>query len=152
VAETISGSVALNAGIVVLVALYFVVIVGSLVMMIVAVVDMAKRPEWQWKLAGQEKVVWILVVVLVNVLAIPALIYWFRIRKRLMAVEEAAAAGVFGPGQMSYGGWEPTPSYAHGASGLPGPGWHHDPSGQFPFRWWDGARWTDCTSGDPVPS
>ena len=67
-----------------LVVIYLVVIVGSLVMMIVSLVDIVRRPEWQWKLAGQEKVLWLLLVILVNILAITSLIYWFSIRKKLM--------------------------------------------------------------------
>ncbi len=45
-------------------------------------------------------------VVLVNFLAIPSLIYWFNVRKKLVAVEQAAA-GRFGPGHMTYSGWQP---------------------------------------------
>ena len=60
-----------------LIVLWFVIIIGSLVMMILALIDIVKRPEWQWKLAGQEKVLWLLLVILVNFLAIPSLIYWF---------------------------------------------------------------------------
>jgi Protein of unknown function (DUF2510) len=149
-AETVAASGVLDTGIVLLVVLYLVVIVGSLVMLIVAVVDMAKRPEWQWKLAGQEKVVWILLVVLVNLFAIPALIYWFNIRKKLVAVEQAAAAGQYGPGHMTPGGWEPMPAYPYGFATVPGPGWHPDPSGQSPLRWWDGTRWSDYTWRDPT--
>jgi Protein of unknown function (DUF2510) len=26
------------------------------------------------------------------------------------------------------------------------PGWLPDPSGQWQWRWWDGARWTDTTA------
>jgi hypothetical protein len=132
--------------------LYLVVIIASLVMLIVALVDIARRPEWQWKLAGQEKVLWLLLVILVNVLAIPALIYWFNIRKKLIAVEKAAAAGYYGPGHLTYGGWEPVPpTRAHYAGAAP-PGWHPDPSGQYQFRWWDGTQWSDHTWNDHTPS
>lgn len=34
----------------------------------------------------------------------------------------------------------------------PPPGWYPDPSGQAPFRYWDGARWTEHTNnGTPAP-
>jgi len=62
---------------IVLIVLYGVVLIGPLVMFLVAlvalvdVVDVVKRPDWQWKLTGQE---WILLVILVNFLAIPALV------------------------------------------------------------------------------
>jgi hypothetical protein len=138
-----------NAGIgallVILFVLWFVIVIGSLVMMIVALVDIVKRPEWQWKLSRQEKVLWLLLVILVNFLAIPSLIYWFNIRKKLKVVEESAANGLYGQGHMTYAGWEPVPvPIPH--SGAAPPGWYPDPGGQWPFRWWDGAGWTEHTS------
>jgi hypothetical protein len=137
-----------GAGVFFLFALYFVVIIGSLVMLIVALVDIVKRPDWQWKLAGQEKVLWILLVILVNVLAIPALIYWFVIRKKLIAVEQAGASGHFGPGHMTYAGWEPTPP----GTWMSPAGWHPDPSGQHRSRWWDGVRWSEHTHDGEAPT
>jgi hypothetical protein len=134
----------LGPGLVVVFILYGVVIFGSIAMLIVALVDIIRRPDWQWKLAGQEKVVWILLVILVNFLAIPALIYWFSIRKKLIVVQLAAAAGAYGPGHVTYAGWEPQP-----ATMVP-PGWHPDPIGQRGYRWWDGIRWSGYTwNGDP---
>ena len=88
---------------------YGVVILGSLAFMIVALVDIVRRPDWQWKLAHQEKMLWLLLVILVNFLAIPSLIYWFSVRKKLLAVDEQAKAGAFGPGHMGWTGWEPGP-------------------------------------------
>lgn len=137
-----NGSGVFGAWVVLLFALYSVVIVGSLVMFVVALVDIIKRPDWQWKLAGQEKVLWLLLVILLNLFAIPALVYWFNIRKKLIAVEQGAAAGRYGPMRMAYGGWEPVPPVSP-------PGWHPDPSGQQRWRWWDGTRWSEHTSGGP---
>lgn len=35
---------------------------------------------------------------------------------------------------------------------MPDPGWYQDPSGEAPFRWWDGRQWTGYTSsGEPSP-
>ncbi|HUY66846.1 MAG TPA: DUF2510 domain-containing protein [Acidimicrobiales bacterium] len=145
-----TGSGAFGVGLVVLFVLYLVVIVGSLVMLVVALVDIVRRPDWQWKLAGQEKVLWVLLVVLVNVFAIPALIYWFRIRKKLIAVEGAAAAGRYGPGHMTYSGWEPSPPVPNPYPAAAPPGWHPDPSGSHQLRWWDGTRWTEhAWDGEP---
>ena len=129
----------------ILFALWFAVVIGTVVMMIIAIVDIVKRPDWQWKVAGQEKILWLLLVILVNFLAIPSLIYWFNIRKKLKAVEEGAARGVYGPGHMTYAGWEPVPApITH--PGMTPAGWYPDPSGQWPFRWWDGTAWTHHTS------
>ena len=97
--------------------LIVVISIGSLVFFIIALVDIAKRPDWQWKMAGQEKILWLLLVILINFLAIPSLIYWFSIRKQLQAVEEAAAKGLYGPGHMTYGGWEPAPVPATAPAG-----------------------------------
>jgi Protein of unknown function (DUF2510) len=134
-----NASALFGAGLVVLFAVYGIVVIGSLVLFIVALVDIVKRPDWQWKLAGQEKILWILLVILLNFLAIPSLIYWFNIRRKLIAVERAAVSGQYGPGHMTYSGWEPTPPP------MPPPGWHPDPTGQNQLRWWDGTGWSEHT-------
>jgi hypothetical protein len=90
------GSVAAVIGIAVVVVLYLAAIIAPLVMLVVALVDMVRRPDWQWRIARQERVLWILLVVLVNLFAIPSLIYWFNIRRKLEAVEAAPAAGLYG--------------------------------------------------------
>lgn len=139
------GSDTFGAGFVVFFILWFALIVGSVVMLVICLVDIVRRPEWQWKLAGQEKILWILLVILVNVLAVPSLIYWFSIRKKLIAVERAGLAGDYGPGRMTYAGWEPELLVPGPYPGMAPPGWQPDPSGQFQLRWWDGTRWTDHT-------
>jgi hypothetical protein len=139
------GSSAAGVGIAFLFIVYFVVIIGSLAMMVVALVDIVRRPEWQWKIAGQEKILWLLLVILINIFAIPSLIYWFGVRKKLIVVEEAAAAGRYGPGRMTYGGWEPGPPESTPYPGLAAPGWQPDPSDRHQYRWWDGSRWTEHT-------
>ncbi len=125
---------------------YGVVILGSLAFMIVALVDIVRRPDWQWKLAHQEKVLWLLLVILVNFLAIPSLIYWFSVRKKLLAVDEQAKAGAFGPGHLGWTGWEPGP----GAPVAIPPGWYRDPSGEHQLRWWGGTVWSDQVWDGPV--
>jgi hypothetical protein len=141
-----AGSAAAAAGFAVLFIGYFVVIIGSLVMTVVAIVDIAKRPDWQWKLARQEKILWLLLVIFVDFFAIVALIYWFNIRKKLIEVERAAAAGQFEPAHLTYGGWEPAPIFPPSCP----PGWFPDPGGQHQFRWWDGVGWTDQTWNAPT--
>jgi hypothetical protein len=141
-----------GASIVVLVIGFYVVVVfGPLAFLIVALIDIVRRPDWQWKIAGQEKVLWILLVILLNLLAIPSFIYWFNIRKKLIAVERAAAAGQFGPGHLTYTGWAPGPPVMF--AGAAPPSWQPDPSGQQRWRWWDGRQWTvHATNGDAGPS
>jgi len=144
---TVNNSVPLGAGFVLLFVIYGVVIIGSIVMLVVALVDIVRRPDWQWKLAGQEKVLWILLVILINFLAIPALIYWFSIRKKLIAVEVAAASGAYGAVHLTYSGWEPRPP------AMTPPGWYPEPSGRQGLRWWDGTAWSAYTwSGDASSS
>jgi Protein of unknown function (DUF2510) len=134
-----------GVGIGLVVVLYIVVILGSLAMMVVAIVDMARRPDWQWKIAGQEKVLWLLLVILINFLAVPSLIYWFNIRKKLIAVEQAAAHGAYGAGHMTFAGWAPGPPAPSPYTTVAPASWQPDPSGLHQFRWWDGARWTEQT-------
>lgn len=141
---------ALPVGIVVVFVVFLLVGIGSLVMFVLALVDMVKRPDWEWKLAGQEKILWILLVVLVNFLAIPALIYWFSVRKKLIAVREAAEQGAYGPGHMTYAGWEPNLVPIAYAGSAPA-GWYPDTTAPGLFRWWDGARWSEHTWSAPTP-
>jgi len=121
----VADNTGLGTGLAIFFIAWAVIGIGSLVFLIVALVDIAKRPDWQWKMAGQEKILWLLLVILVNFLAIPSLIYWFNIRKKLQAVEAAAAKGQYGPGHMTYGGWEPVPTPAMAPAG-----WYADTSGQ----------------------
>jgi hypothetical protein len=145
-----AGNAGIGMGIAIFLIFWFAIIIGSLVMMIVALVDIVRRPEWQWKLSGQEKVLWLLLVILVNFLAIPSLIYWFNIRKKLKAVEQGAANGSYGPGHMTYSGWEPLPVPVSNPGMAPA-GWYPDSSAQGHLRWWDGFRWTDHTSPGSSP-
>lgn len=115
--------------------------VASLVLFVVALVDVVRRPDWQWKLAGQEKILWIILLCLVNVFGIVPLIYWFSIRKKLVAVEAAAASGQYPSGYLAGGGFVPGPYVAPPAAWPPG--WYPDPAGGGGRRWWSGQGWTE---------
>ncbi len=103
--------------------LFFCVWAASLVYWIVAIVEVARIPDYQYRAAGTEKVVWVLVVVLAGIVG--ALIWLLARRKDVLA---------------AVGGAPPPP-----------PGWYPDPTTGEP-RWWDGVRWTAHTqSQTPQP-
>jgi hypothetical protein len=103
--------------------LFFGVFIGSFVVWIWGIVDVCRIPDHQYRAAGTEKVMWVLVVVLVQ--AIGAIIWYFVKRKDVLA----AAYGV----------------------PAPPPGWYPDPSTGV-ARWWDGARWSEVQHAPPPPS
>ncbi len=47
----------------------FVIDIIILVFWILSIVDIAKRPDWQWKFAGRDKMLWLILVILVNVVS-----------------------------------------------------------------------------------
>ena len=117
---------------------------ASLVLVILAVVDVARRPTYQ--LWPGQKVAWILPMLLGLLLfgfvgGVLAAVYLFAVRPRF------AALGPFPPAPG-----QPGPPSGYGDQGAPPyppppppavpPGWYPDPSGQFPTRWWDGRSWT----------
>lgn len=68
----------------------FAFVVLSIVLWIIALVEVLRYPEAVWRYAGTDKTTWILVIVLAG--GIGALIYWFSQRKRLKAIEADLAA------------------------------------------------------------
>jgi len=108
-----AGSSGVTAGIAIL---FFVVLFGvyiaSFVFWIMKVVEVARIPDFQYRVVGSEKVSWVLVGVLAGIIG--ALIWQFAKRRDVLA-----AAGVVA---------------------LPPPGWYPDPATGV-MRWWDGRQW-----------
>jgi protein-S-isoprenylcysteine O-methyltransferase Ste14 len=86
-----------------LILLFLLVGLVATVFCIWAVVDAVKRPDHEWAAAGQNKVVWLVVLLgswFVGFALIAALVYWFWPRPALIR----AQGGVGGP-QAGYGGY-----------------------------------------------
>lgn len=109
----------MDALIVLFVVLFFAAWVAAFVYWIVAIVEVARIPETQYRAAGSEKTTWILVVALAGIIG--ALIWLFVKRNDVRA--------------------------ATGAAGAPA-GWYPEP-GTGALWWWDGYRWTDARQPAP---
>jgi hypothetical protein len=125
--------VAAGAGFGLFFVLIMAVSVGGLAFWVVALVDCIRKPEIVYRVAGTEKVTWVLIVTLAG--WIGGLIYWFSQRARLQEIERTGVAA-FAPSYVA-----PYPGYASGPPVTP-PGWYPDPQGPG-LRWWDGQRWTE---------
>ena len=104
-----------GSGFAVFFGLFLVVWLVATVFWIVTIVEVCKIPDYQYRAAGTEKLTWILVVVLTQVIG--ALIWRFAKRNDVQN-----AAGRLPP---------------------PPPGWYPD-TAPGSFRWWDGATWTSA--------
>jgi Protein of unknown function (DUF2510) len=84
--------------------LFFILVLAALVLTIFVVVDMARRPEWQWQQSRSNKALWIVLQVVLFLLVFPAsyvsgIIYLASVRPRLIAVERS------GQGAGDHGAW-----------------------------------------------
>ena len=91
----------------------FALILGGWAFWIIKLIEVIKIPDEQYRAAGTEKTMWILVVVLAQIIG--ALVWQLSKRNDVLR-----AAGAIPP---------------------PPPGWYPDAAGG--VRWWDGQRWTE---------
>lgn len=95
--------------------------VASVVYWIIAIVEVAKTPDWQFRAVGSEKIVWLLIAILGGIIG--ALVWRFAKRDQVLAA-------------------------GRGSVPPPPPGWYPEP-GFGSMRWWDGARWSDARHFPP---
>ena len=90
--------------------------IGGFVLWVLGLIDVFKRPDWQFRQYGLERTTWIVVLLVTG--ALGGFIYRFGPPSRLRGV--------------------PIPPSLPAA---PPPGWYPDPQGAGQ-AYWDGAQWT----------
>lgn len=104
---------------------FLVIDLAAFIFGIITIVDMARRPGWQWQQAGSSKPLWLvleivflLVFSLISIIL--GIIYFLAIRPRLVAVESQAGRSPWSPSPR--GTWEQSSQTPWAGQGGPGPG------------------------------
>jgi hypothetical protein len=100
--------------------LFLAIWLGIVGFWIAKLVEVVRIPDYQYRAAGTDKVTWVVVVAVVQIIG--ALIWQFARRRQVLD-----AAGRVPP---------------------PPPGWYPEP-GTGTLRWWDGFRWTEFRHAPP---
>jgi hypothetical protein len=104
----------------------FLIIIGlaSLGAVIWGSIDAGSHPDWAWQQAGQSKVTWILLQVVLLILcgvvgAIFSIVYFTAIRPKVIAAEQGGGGPGYGYGAppSSYGGYSAPPPPPPGGFG-----------------------------------
>jgi hypothetical protein len=113
--------------------------IGSLVIVIMAAVDASRHPDWAWRQAGQNKMLWIILPIVLLVACgivggILGLVYLLSIKPKVVAAEQQGPPPGWGAGPGGYGqqpGWgtppPPPPSWGQPPPPPPDQPWGQPP-------------------------
>ena len=119
---------------------------ASLIPVLWAVVDVLRRPAWQF--SPGRKALWAITlgigwVILWPLALMSSVLYLAVLRRRLPPRLAPQPESVVQPVAVVQPLAVPAPVPAMRPPELPPAGWYRDPSGAVGERWWDGVGWTD---------